>query len=83
MKKIVITRGTTKIEVIRPDVIEVKESSDGLVFMMKGGFMFTFTDTDMPTHAKINIIGAVNNFPNANVEINLLNYAQPASLVAD
>lgn len=82
-KKIKVKKGTIDFSFNRSDLVEAKEASNGIVFMLKGGIMIVADDSEMPTHTKVNIIGALDRFPNSNVIIDLLKYNQPASLEID
>lgn len=73
-----------KMEMVKTDrsnLLEVHPSYDGIVFNFKNGFSLNYMDNYMPASAKDLIVNTTNSFPNANLVIDLANYAKPISAV--
>jgi len=80
---IVIKKQTINLTIMRSDLIEVKETGDGVVFNLQGNLHMTLTDPRMPLEVKRAISVAVNTFKAANIVVDLMNYVQPVTVVAD
>lgn len=81
--KVTIKKETIILTVNKSDLIEVKETGDGMVFNLKGGLYFTLMDMRMPLEVKRAISTAVNRFKAANLVIDLMNYVHPVSVTTD
>lgn len=80
MTKLVIKRGRDIIvDTNKDNLINANQTSDGIVFMFKNGFLVTYTDTSMPISTKDLIVSSTNNFPLANLEVDVLNYKTPVT----
>ena len=78
MIKLTIKRGReVLVDTNKNNLVDANQTYDGVVFNFKGGFMLTYTDASMPNVAKDLIVSAVNNFPLANLEIDVANYKTP------
>lgn len=77
---VTIVRNESKIEVPREDIIEMKQSHDGLVINLKNGLHIYATDAFMPPDAKDRIISTFDRFKNVDILINLSNYQTPVSV---
>ena len=76
--KLIIKRGKEVIiDTNKSNLVDANQTYDGIVFNFKGGFILSYTDTFMPNVAKDLIVSAVNNFPLANLEIDVANYKTP------
>lgn len=74
---ITVKKHTIVLNVQRSDLIEVKESSDGIIFQLKGGIDFSVTDLMMPLEVKRTIKISVDKFENNDIVIDLMNYIKP------
>jgi len=80
MVKLVIKRGKEIIvDTNRSNLIDANQTYDGVVFNFKGGFMLTYTDSSLPNTTKDLIVSSINNFPVANLEIDIANYKVPVT----
>jgi len=79
---ITIKRGVVVFTIYRSDLIEVKETGDGMVFNLKEGLHIVLTDMGMPPETKKAVYNSVNAFSKANVVVDLTNYVQPVSVNA-
>lgn len=77
MPSVFIKKGTVEFKMDRKDVISCDEKSDGITFFLKGKLYISLEDHDMPASTKQFIVQSLNNFPTADVTIDLLNYKQP------
>lgn len=78
--KIVIKKQTIVLSVIKSDLVEVKETGDGLVFNLQGGMHLTLIEPRMPVEVKRAIFNAVHTFKNVNLEIDLMDYVTPVKV---
>lgn len=78
--KIIIKKQTIVLEVDRTDLVEVKETGDGIVFNLQGGLYLTLIDIRMPLEVKRAIYTAFNLFKKANITIDLMNYLKPVTV---
>jgi hypothetical protein len=77
---IIIKKGLMElVKTDRSNLINAEQSHDGVVFSFKGGIQIYCTDQYMPLHTKDLIKNTTNNFPNANLIIDLANYNHPVS----
>ena len=77
---IIIKKGLMElVKTDRSNLINAEQSHDGVVFAFKGGIQIYCTDQYMPLHTKDLIKNTTNNFPNANLIIDLSNYNHPVS----
>jgi hypothetical protein len=78
MAKILIRKGNMKlVDMDRSDLIDVNPSHDGIVFNFKNNAYLYFTDQYLPVTSKELMKVTSNNFPTADLEFDLANYAKP------
>ena len=77
---ITIKKQTIVLTVLRSDLVEVKETGDGIVFNLMGGLHLSLLEPSMPLEVKRVISNSVNSFKNVNITVDLMNYAQPVSV---
>ena len=77
---ITIKKQTIVLTVLRSDLVEVKETGDGIVFNLMGGLHLSLLEPSMPLEVKRAISNSVNSFKNVNITVDLMNYAQPVSV---
>ena len=78
MARVNIRKGTMNlVDMDRSDLIEVKSSHDGMVFIFKNNAHLYFTDSYLPANSKELMTNTSNNFPLANLKFDLANYAKP------
>lgn len=82
-KTMTIRHGNFSLTIPRSELVEVSETAEGVNFSFKNGLMLSKFDNFMPSSAKQLIKNTSDNFPNANIEINLENYKQPAKAFND
>ena len=80
-EKIKIKNFNTNLELNREDIIEIKQTHDGIVFNLRDGLHLYATDTYMPVDVKQKIITAFDRFKNVDLSIDLKNYVIPATAV--
>jgi hypothetical protein len=78
--KIVIKKQTINLSIIKSDLVEVKETGDGLVFNLQGGMHLTVIEPQMPLEVKRVIFNAVHTFKKVNLEIDLMDYKTPVKI---
>lgn len=76
-KMILIKQGSLELKVPRSQLVDVSETADGVSFNFKDGVSVLKTDGYMPASAKQLIKNTLDNFPGANITIDLGNYAKP------
>ena len=77
---ITIKKQTIVLTVLKSDLVEVKETGDGLVFNLMGGMHLSLIEGSMPLEVKRAISNAIKSFKNVNITVDLMNYAQPVSV---
>jgi len=77
---ITIKKQTIILEVLKSDLIEVKETGDGIVFNLMGGLHLTLIEPSMPLEIKRAISNSIKSFNNVNITVDLMNYAKPVSV---
>jgi hypothetical protein len=82
MAEITINVGNVKVEAQRSDLIEVCETSDGMVFTFKGGLQILFTDPYMPSSAKQIVKNTADNIKEKRLIFELDNPKTPARVDA-
>ena len=80
--KIIIKKGTLKLEVQRSDLVEVNETHDGIVFNFKGGLSLYYTDNFMPQGMKEVVKNTANHFSEQKIIFDLDNQSRPAMVDA-
>jgi len=80
--KILIKKGSMKIEVDRSDLVEVNETYDGITFNFKDGLQLYYTDHFMPQGMKEIIKNTSNHFPENKIIFDLDNPRKPAMVDA-
>jgi len=80
--KIVIKKGSMKLELDRGDLIEVNETHDGLVFNFKGGGSYYYVDNYMPAGVKDVMKNTANHFTEQKIIFDLDNPKQPVMVDA-
>lgn len=75
--KIKIKKGTVVVEMDKSDLIEAEQTSDGIVFNLKGGMQLYNVDVYMELTTK-NLIISGTKIPKGNLLIDLNNPKQPA-----
>jgi hypothetical protein len=81
--KIVIKKQTIVLEIERTDLVEVKETGDGIVFNLQGGLHLSLIDMNMPLEVKRVIYTACNSFKKANLVIDLMSYLKPVKATSE
>ena len=76
--KILIKKGSMKLEVDRSELVEVSETHDGIAFNLKGGIQIYYTDNFMPQAMKEIIKNTSNHFADKRIIFDLDNQRQPA-----
>lgn len=76
--KIIIKKGTMKLEVERSELVDVNETHDGIVFNLKDGLQLYYTDNFMPAGMKEIIKNTSNHFPDKKIIFDLDNPRRPA-----
>ncbi len=76
--KILIKKGSMKLEVDRSELVEVSETHDGIAFNFKGGIQIYYTDNFMPQAMKEIIKNTSNHFTDKRIIFDLDNQRQPA-----
>jgi len=69
-----------QIEIVKTDranLVEAKQTYDGIILIFKENFTVSYTDNYMPTPAKDLIINTLNSFITANITVDLSNYNKP------
>jgi len=82
-KTITIKKHTILLTINRSDLVEVKETGDGMVFNLQGNLHMTLTDPRMPLEAKRSIAVALNTFKTTDLVVDLLNYVKPVRAIAE
>lgn len=78
MAKVLIRKGNMKlVDMDRSDLIDINASHDGLVFNFKNNIYLYVTDQYLPVVSKELMKVTSNNFPTADLEFDLGNYAKP------
>ncbi len=80
--KIIIKKGSMKLELDRKDLVEVCETHDGVVFNLKDGLQLQYTDQYMPHSMKEILRSTSNHFENQKIIFDLDNKRQPAMIDA-
>ena len=75
--KITIKKGSINITMNRSDLVEVKETHDGVCFNFMGGLHLYMTDSLMPLETKNLMRQGADNFPKAHLTFNLNDYRKP------
>ncbi len=78
--RIEIKKQTIILSILRSDLVEVKETGDGIVFNLQGGMHLTLIEPNMPLEIKRAIFNAVQSFNNVNLDIDLMNYRTPVKV---
>lgn len=79
-KRIVnIKRGSMSITVDRKDLVSVNQSFDGVIFNFANSTQLILSDSFMTLPTK-NLLESVSKFPNGDININLDDYRNPASV---
>ncbi len=76
--KIIIKKGSLKLEVNRDELVEVNETHDGIAFNFKGGLQLYYTDNFMQQGMKEIIKNTSNHFQDKKIIFDLDNQRQPA-----
>ena len=63
----------------RANLIEAKQTYDGIILIFKENFTLSYTDNYMPSPAKDLIVNTLNSFANANITVDLGNYNRPVT----
>ena len=79
-KRITIKKESLEVNLKRSDLIEVVESSDGIVFNFKYGLHLRLTDTNMPLSTKNLMKVASDNFPKGDLTFDLTKYDKPVQV---
>jgi len=77
MPAILLKKGSVQIKMDRSDLVNVTETANGVAFSLKGGIHILADDNDMPLPMKQFIRSGLDNFPTADVEVDLMNYKNP------
>jgi len=77
---ITIKKETIVLSILRSDLVEIKETGDGIVFNLMGGLHLSLTELGMPLEVKRVIFNSVVSFKNVNLTIDLMNYAKPVTI---
>jgi hypothetical protein len=78
MSELIIKKGNLEIlRIPKEQIATVSGTGDGLVFNLKHDFYITYTDSYMPAGTKDIISNTINNFANANLTVDVLNYRRP------
>ena len=80
--KVVIKKGTLKLELKRSDLVEVNETHDGVVFNFKDGLSLYYENNFMPQGMKEIIKNTANHFPEKKLIFDLDNESKPAMVDA-
>lgn len=72
-----VKKGTIVLEMDKKDLISVDQTSDGMVFNLKGGLQLYDVDVYMELATK-NLIISGSKIPKGNLTIDLNNHKQPA-----
>lgn len=80
--KVIIKKGSMKLEVDRSELIEIHETHDGVVFNLKNGLQLQYTDQYMPQAMKEILRNTSNHFENKKIIFDLDNTRQPAMIDA-
>jgi len=75
--KINIINGVLKFEFNRKDIIEIKQSHDGIVINLRESTHICFTDPNMPLETKRVITTSFDNYKTTDLVINVRNYIKP------
>lgn len=76
-KMILIKQGQFELKIPRSELVDVAETADGVSFNFKNGLSLLKTDGYMPAGAKNLIKNTLDNFPGANITVDLSNYDKP------
>jgi hypothetical protein len=76
-KTILIKQGDFELRVPRSQLVEVAETADGVSFNFKNGISVLKIDGYMPMGTKNLIKNTLDNFPTANITVDLGNYSKP------
>ncbi|MCK5607708.1 hypothetical protein KAR91_37835 [Candidatus Pacearchaeota archaeon] len=76
-KTITIKKNTIILNVLRSDLVEVKESGDGVIFSLKGGMDLSVVDLRMPLEVKRAVKIGIDKFDKNDIIIDLMNYVNP------
>ena len=77
-----IRKGRVDMSVKRSNIMEVKQTHDGMVFNLVDGVHIYVTDTFMPNETKEKVILTFVSFQNVGLVFDLINYKTPARVVA-
>jgi len=80
--KIIIKKGSMKLELDRKDLVEILETHDGVVFNFNQGLQLQYTDQYMPHTMKEILRNTSNHFENQKIIFDLDNTRQPAMIDA-
>jgi hypothetical protein len=80
--KVIIKKGSMKLEIDRSEVVEVNETHDGIVFSFKGGLQLYYADDFIPHSMKEIIKNTSNHFHDKKLIFDLDNQRQPAMVDA-
>lgn len=80
--KVIIKKGSMKLEVKRSDLVEVNETHDGIVFNFKDGISLYYTDQFMAQGMKEIIKNTSNHFAEQKIIFDLDNTSRPAMVDA-
>ena len=81
-KKIIIKKGSMKLEINRSDLLDVNSTHDGIAFNFKEGLQLYFTDNFMPQTMKEIIQNTANHYSNQKIIFDLNNQIRPAMIDA-
>lgn len=79
---ITIKKGNSIFTTKRSEFISCNETADGIVFQMKGGILFHYTDNTMNGSTKMNIKLTIDNMIHGNILVDLNNIKNPVQFFA-
>lgn len=75
--QVTIRKNNVEFSVPRNNIVEVKQSHDGIVVNLQEGMYIYIIDTYMPVASKEKIIVTFNKFQNSDLMFDVSNYANP------
>jgi len=80
VSKLVIKKGSFKVELNKDEMISVEATHDGIVFNFKQGLQLYFTDSNMPSNYKNSLKAAINQYSGSIVTVDLNNPSRAVSV---
>jgi len=78
--KIIVKSGTIELSLNRDDLVSCYEAPDGVVFQLKNGLVFQYTNNFMENITKARIKLALDKIPNGTIRVDLNNHKNPVTI---